>query len=304
MKEKYYKVIAADGKSPTTRFDYAPYMPTPEKGAGAWLPEIPNNRLLADGYYASKYWNMWYKPNARIFEIQTRGELRDLGAGVEKQICCSQIRLVKDVTEALLATLPDPEPIDPQTSANTGVNNTGKHNTGNFNTGDFNTGNCNTGALNSGDFNTGDRNTGIDNVGDGNFGTGNVGSNNIGHSNTGSFNEGSYNSGDHNKGFANSGSFNVGNRNSGKWNICSRSCGFFNTQEPNAIMFDKPTDLKLSQIRLPKWLNFPNPRETFESAPIAQLEKTLALPNFDFAIFEKITGISKADFSRRLGRNL
>ena len=66
-------------------------------------------------------------------------------------------------------------------------------------------------------------------------------------------------------------------------------------------MFGKPTNLKFSEIRLPKWLNFPNPREAFEAATRGEIEQTLALPNFDFQIFEKITSISKSDFVRKLG---
>ena len=302
MDEKYYKVIGADGKSPTTRFDYSDYLPESDGTPGKWLPEIPDSRLLSDGYYASKYWNMWYVEGARIYEVEMRGVCRGTGAGVETQVCCAQIRLIRDATDALLSTLPACEFPQPKVSANTGVLNTGSRNTGNCNVGDFNTGNRNTGSLNSGDFNTGDRNSGMDNVGDGNFGTGNVGCENVGHSNTGSRNKGSYNSGSCNVGFANSGSFNIGNRNSGNWNIGSRHCGYFNTREPCAFMFDKPTNLKFSEIRLPKWLNFPNPREAFETATSKEVEQTLALPNFDFQIFEKITGISKSDFTRKLGR--
>ena len=67
-------------------------------------------------------------------------------------------------------------------------------------------------------------------------------------------------------------------------------------------MFDKPTNLKFSEIRLPKWLNFPNPREAFEAAPTEEIEQTLSLPNFDFQIFEKITTISRSDFARKLGK--
>jgi hypothetical protein len=39
----------------------------------------------------------------------------------------------------------------------------------------------------------------------------------------------------------------------------------------------------------------------FENAKIEDLKKTLELPNFDYDIFEEISGISKADFQRRLG---
>lgn len=304
MEEKYYKVISDDGKSPTKRFDYSPYLPSENGTPGKWLPEIPENKLFSDGYYVSKYWNMWYVPGAKIYEVEVEGVSRAECAGVEKQVCCSRIRLLKDVTANLVPTLPPAEFSDSENFANTGVGNTGKHNTGNWNCGDFNTGNRNTGSLNSGDFNTGDSNSGIDNVGDRNCGSGNVGCDNTGHSNTGNFNKGSYNSGDYNRGFANSGSFNVGNRNSGKWNIGNRNSGYFNTIPPKIFMFNKPVDVEISDIKLPKWLNFPNPPKAFERASVEEIEQTLNLPNFDYEIFERITGVSKSDFERKLCKKL
>lgn len=69
MEEKYYKVISDDGKSPTKRFDYSPYLPSGNGVPGKWLPEIPENKLFSDGYYVSKYWNMWYVPGAKIYEV-------------------------------------------------------------------------------------------------------------------------------------------------------------------------------------------------------------------------------------------
>ena len=301
MEKIYYKVISAEGFSPTQEFDYRPYLPTTEN-AGDWLPEIPNNKLLEKGYYVSQYWNMWYESGARIYIVDVRGVSKaDNDAGVEKQICCSQIRLLRDVTDELLVDYPEIQTPSTIGKFNTGSFNTGNRNTGNYNTGNFNTGNSNTGNLNRGNFNTGDRNEGIDNVGDGNFGTGNVGCQNIGHSNTGSNNKGSYNSGDANVGFANSGSFNKGNRNSGKWNIGNRHSGFFNTGTPKLFMFNKPVENKaVSDIILPKYLNRPNCKEAFETASIDELKATLKLPNYDYAIFEEITGISRADFLRRI----
>ena len=238
------------------------------------------------------------------FTFAVEGVSRAECAGVEKQVCCSRIRLLKDVTADLVPTLLPAEISDSENFANTGVGNTGKHNTGNWNCGDFNTGNRNTGSLNSGDFNTGDSNSGIDNVGDRNCGSGNVGCDNTGHSNTGNFNKGSYNSGDYNRGFANSGSFNVGNRNSGKWNIGNRNSGYFNTIPPKIFMFNRPVDVEISDIKLPKWLNFPNPPKAFERASVEEIEQTLNLPNFDYEIFERITGVSKSDFERKLCKKL
>lgn len=293
--EKYYKVLSADLKSPSTAFDYSAYLPT-ESSFGAWLPEIKGARISKDGYYASRYWNMWYKPGDRIFEVECEGIVGQDVCGVEKQICCSRMRLLRDVTALLSKAVRDSS----GSASNTGISNTGTGNIGDCNTGDFNAGSRNTGNLNAGDFNTGDSNEGIDNVGDRNRGSGNVGCGNCGHSNTGNGNIGSFNSGTRNIGNANSGNFNRGNRNVGSWNIGDCNIGFFNTLKQRAYMFNKPTNLPQSGIILPKWLNFPDYRERFETAPIDEIKKTLELPNFDYAVFEEITGISKSDFERRL----
>lgn len=218
MDGKYYKVLGGKGLSPCTLFDYTPFLPKDGK-AGAWLPEIDSAKMSSDGYYVSKYWNMWYSEGARIYEVEIDGADASGRYAVEDQICCRRIRLLRDATEELLPLLRD-------ANFNLGESNTGERNIGSFNTGERNLGKRNTGKLNSGDFNTGDNNTGIDNVGDKNVGSANVGSLNIGHSNTGDGNVGSYNSGHYNKGNANSGSFNAGNRNSGKWNLGSYNAGF------------------------------------------------------------------------------
>jgi len=42
-------------------------------------------------------------------------------------------------------------------------------------------------------------------------------------------------------------------------------------------------------------------RISFEAADIDDIKKTLDLPNFDYEIFEEISGISKSDFARKLG---
>lgn len=303
MNEKYYKVIAANGLSPTKSFNYSDYLPKDGK-PGKWLPEIKEAEIRKSGYYASKYWNMWYVEGARIYEVEAENVFKSETPGVEKQICCAKMRLLRDVTEELLATLPEQEiQCDSSGKApyNTGIFNTGIGNTGSYNPGNFNTGNRNTGNLNRGDFNTGDSNSGIDNVGDNNDGSGNVGCNNTGHSNTGSFNIGSFNTGDFNCGYANCGSFNKGNRNVGNWNIGSYNAGFFNTTDACVRMFNKPTNLKISQVKIPKWLNYKDPKKAFLKAEKGDVILALKLPNFDFEIFEKLTGISKLDFQEKLG---
>ena len=127
-KKNTTKLFPDDGKSPTKRFDYSPYLPSENGTPGKWLPEIPENKLFSDGYYVSKYWNMWYVPGAKIYEVEVEGVSRAECAGVEKQVCCSRIRLLKDVTADLVPTLPPAEFSDSENFANTGVGNTGKHN--------------------------------------------------------------------------------------------------------------------------------------------------------------------------------
>lgn len=305
MEEKYYKVLNADGISPTTNFDYTPYLPSLNK-AGTWLPKIDNAKIRKDGYYASKYWTMWYSHGKRVYEVELADKIIPEDCGVEHQVCTSEMRLLKDVTDDVLKKFAEEKIADEANEKilgqkwNLGANNTGLRNIGSNNAGDFNLGSRNTGKRNRGDFNTGDANVGIDNVGDNNCGSANVGSNNIGHSNTGDGNKGSYNSGSANVGHKNSGSFNKGNGNSGKWNIGNFHCGFFNTDDEFISMFNKPTNLKSSEIKLPIWLNKPDCKAAFEAATRAEIEQTLALPNFDYSIFEEITGISKADFDRKL----
>ncbi len=292
MLEKYYKVIAQNSTSPTTEFDYTPYLPTSTE-AGEWLPEITDAKIRGKGYYVSKNWRIWYVANARIFEVECKGIEVEILNGVEKQACCKTLRLLRDVTDELLSSISDEH-------FNYGNLNVGRSNEGDCNVGDFNRGSRNVGNLNLGDFNTGDSNTGIDNVGNDNFGSLNSGSSNRGHSNTGSFNTGSFNSGDYNKGHANTGSFNVGNRNSGKWNVCNYSSGFFNTQEPCVVMFNKATNLKVSEIRLPKWLQKKDLIKAIDVADVEDLKATFMLPNFDAEIFERITGIRVAQIENAI----
>ena len=111
----------------------------------------------------------------------------------------------------------------------TGIRNTGNRNTGNWNTGDWNTGNCNTGNCNTGNWNTGDWNTG--------------------NWNTGNWNTGNWNTGDWNTGDWNTGDWNTGNCNTGDWNSASFSNGAFCTEEPEILIFNKPSGMTFRQWR-------------------------------------------------------
>ena len=101
----------------------------------------------------------------------------------------------------------------------TGICNTGNRNTGNRNTGNRNTGNRNTGDCNTGDWNTGNCNTG------------------------------DWNTGNRNTGNRNTGDWNTGNRNTGDWNSASFSNGVFCTEEPEILIFNKPSGMTFRQWR-------------------------------------------------------
>ena len=135
MTQKYYKILNADGFSPTTKFDYNPYLPK-NGTAGKWLPEISERVLHASGYHLTKYWNMWYEKGARIYEAEFKGKTEPITFGVEEKITCAQIRLLRDITEEALQTL-NKEEFSPE-SWNIGKNNTGVRNIGSNNSGNYN----------------------------------------------------------------------------------------------------------------------------------------------------------------------
>ena len=181
---------------------------------------------------------------------------------------------------------------------------------------------CNSGDCNSGDCNSGNRNSGNRNSGDWNSGD----------SNSGNCNSGDCNSGNRNSGSWNSGNCNSGNRNSGDWNSGGWNSGYFNTPaQTKFFCFNKIT--KKQYIDFPPFLFFDliewipvmamtneeknehpecdviggylrsyNYKEAFRKSFLAakksadweiQLAKLKAIPNFDYAIFEDISGISK-----------
>ena len=180
-----------------------------------------------------------------------------------------------------------------------------KENSGNCNSGNRNSGNSNSGNTNSGDCNSGNRNSG--------------------NTNSGYWNSGDSNSGDSNSGYSNS-----GNWNSGNWNS-----GYFNIDIPKVRIFGLETEVKRGDIIFPdylyfsltNWIDFDDMSDqekkensfaeytngylkiyeykeafmnSFNVADLDDIKKTLELPNFDYEIFETISGISKDDFDRRL----
>lgn len=134
---------------------------------------------------------------------------------------------------------------------------------------------------------------------------------NIGPDNRGTDNVGKGNFGSHNTGLENCGYYNKG----------VRLLGVFNTEQAGFFMFNRPVVTKTPWWEI--WYSFPKflklefkyglddarwqeiytLREQFEKA-VKQDDwgeehaKLLALPNFDYAIFEEITGISKQELDK------
>ena len=273
----YYKVISEDNKSCNGGdFDWTPYLPKGTK-PGKWTPKIKDTKECCKGYHVTRYWNMWYKEDCRIFECEVKGCTTNTNPGVIEKEVCSSIRLVKEIFPVF------------DKNRNAGYCNTGYLNAGDWNTGDRNTGDRNTGDRNAGYRNTGDRNTGNCNTGD--YNTGDY--------NTGDRNAGDYNTGDRNTGGCNTGNRNTGYRNTGDWNKSNRNTGFFNTIDPDIQVFNKP-------CRQKDWENANKPgfiyfdlngtyeeswRKAYDSASDEEKLLLVKLPNFDAEVFHEISGI-------------
>ena len=180
-------------------------------------------------------------------------------------------------------------------------NNSGDYNSGNYNSGNYNSGYYNSGDYNSGNYNSGDRNSGDRNSGD-------------------------YNSGDRN-----SGNYNSGDYNSGYFNSDSPKIRLFN--KDTDLDFDSDLIQKMESIisaRLTPiltWIysekmndNEKRENPTHETTggylkkqdykycwekgwgKMSKEEKDfiINLPNFDWVIFEEITGIKKVEEKQRI----
>ena len=212
---------------------------------------------------------------------------------------------------------------------NSGYGNTGNDNTGNNNGGSRNSGNCNSGDNNTGYRNTGDNNSGNWNSGNGNSGDWNSGSFNIGNWNSGYWNSGNHNSGDYNTGDWNSGSFNIGNWNAGIFNTGACEYTFAFNQLVKKQDLECLPSIPFLRFKLFEWIpeNHMLPeekeqhpeyatvggylkrydykeafRKSFEEAKRLpdwpeQLKRLKALPNFNFKIFEEISGIKEDELT-------
>ena len=152
---------------------------------------------------------------------------------------------------------------------------------------------------------------------------------NTGVENSGEYNAGNWNAGYGNAGYGNAGNWNAGDgnagdRNAGDWNASDYNNGFCNTQETPFYMFNKPCTAKRSDISFPdffyfnliEWVDYTEEEKTdagkkatggylktytykeawlksFEKAGKEDIKKLLALPNFDYTVFEKLSGITE-----------
>ena len=244
----------------------------------------------------------------RVAEVLVWGKVKYEDVGVK--LCASNIKVVRELTWSEVLFLYN--------------SNSGDWNSGDWNSGSWNSGNYNTGDLNSGDWNSGNYNTG-----DLNSGNWNSGSFNSGNHNTGDYNTGNYNTGNHNTGYGNSGDWNSGDWNSGYLNTPAQKYSFiFNKQVEKSV---------LAQIKFPKFMSFTlsewipdskmsqqekkqHPeyvttggylkeytykeafRISFADARRKpdwpeQLKRLKALPNFNFKIFEEISGITAEELT-------
>ena len=163
----------------------------------------------------------------------------------------------------------------------------------------------------------------------------NSGNSNSGDSNSGNRNSGDRNSGDCNSGDWNSGDWNSGNSNSGNWNSGNRNSGDCNSTEPKLRIFNKETSIIRSNITYPNYFYFDTNKwiemsemtnkekkenvgyettegylkkldyrkswiKSFKQTDKKDVSLTLQLPNFNYKIFEEISGISETMIQEKL----
>ncbi len=180
--------------------------------------------------------------------------------------------------------------------------NTGKNCTGRCNTGDRNTGNCNTGNRNTGNCNTGNCNTGNCNTGNRNTGDRNTGDCNTGDWNKSSFNTGCFNTEDLDN-------LTMFNKPSG-WSrndwLYSEARRLLNQIPKNVVewiyssdMTDEEKAEHPTHETTGGYLKVLDESECgqlwWDALPERHRDIIRALPNFDVAIFEEVTGIKVSE---------
>ena len=214
-------------------------------------------------------------------------------------------------------------------SWNSGSFNSSNWNSGDWNSGGFNSGGCNSGSCNSGSWNSGSRNSGDYNIGNYNIGYGNSGNQNSGDYNTGDCNSGNNNTGDWNSGDCNTGNYNTGNWNAGIFNTGACEYTFAFNQLVKKQDLECLPSIPFLRFKLVEWIPekhmLPEEKEqhpkyatvggylkkydykeafrkSFEKAKRLpdwpeQLKRLKALPNFNFKIFEEISGITAEELT-------
>ena len=91
----------------------------------------------------------------------------------------------------------------------------------------------------------------------------------------------------------NTGKENSGNRNSGDWNSGNCNSGIFNTNEPKMRAFNKECNITMTEFLESISYSFYGLCQRIYDKDLSDtdIERIKALPNFDSAIFEEITGI-------------
>jgi hypothetical protein len=253
-----------------------------------------------------------FDPQNRVFEIIDHGTTQTKG----DKSCTSDIEFVRELSWLEVYDL-----------VNLGKGNTGFKNAGNRNAGDYNAGYSNAGNRNAGNRNAGNYNAGNRNAGNYNAGTYNAGDYNAGNDNAGNRNAGYSNAG-----YSNAGNYNAGNRNAGYSNAGNDNAGAFNNSQANYVMFNKPSAWTyedfiasrafslLSSIDTTIWVpNYKmNDQEKIDHPYYVTTEGYMkhlpykecftnawnnwtsesrkaftSLPNFDWAIFTDITGVTE-----------
>ena len=265
--EKLYKVINNKNQSMNGgEFDWTKHLPTKNK-PGKWTPRITNPEICSEGYHLTKHWNFWINTKTdKVFEC----EAKNITEWDDDKCICGSVRLIKEVKLDFK-----------DEKMNTGDWNTGDWNTGDWNTGDWNTGSRNTGKWNTGNWNTGNLNTG------------------------------KWNTGDCNTGNWNTGNRNTGNWNTGDWNTGHNNTGSFNTKtaEYYELFNQKITKKEYENISFPNYFYFELEKnktykecwnKSFKKATLEEIEQTIKLPNFNYEVFWKVTGITKKEIMTRL----
>ena len=267
----------------------------------------------------------------RVAEVLIWGKVKYEDVGVK--LCASNIKIVRELAWSEVLFLCNSGNCN-SGNCNSGNCNSGNHNSGSWNSGSFNSGNWNSGYWNSGSFNSSSFNSGSCNTGSCNSGSRNSGNHNSGDYNTGDWNSGDNNIGDNNSGNGNSGDNNSGDYNTGNWNAgifntgaceytfafnqlvkkqdleCLPSIPFLRFKlvewipEKHMLPEEKEQHPKYATVGgyLKKYDYKEAFRKSFEEAKRLpdwpeQLKRLKALPNFNFKIFEEISGITAEELT-------